>query len=229
MFRAFIAILIVSFILPSAYAGLHRDGDRGRDRGRHDRDRGRDNRSAWQKEMDRQRRERERREYWEKMEEKRRNDEAWEKIEKNNREREERWAAEEAARKRQAEQDEMVRNYGRISSVMDVTRKPGGEWLRVQLASPAFLDYFQIMPVAAGLLVHEASLVTASGRRVPMPELSGRIIGRAEIILSDYIRAGEKIITVDVRAESMGGSALVLFTLKAQDNPGLPAAEAYRP
>lgn len=85
----------------------------------------------------------------------------------------------------------MVRSYGRISSVMDVTRTPGGEWLRVQLASPAFLGYFQIMPVAGGLLVHEALLVTVSGLRVPMPELSG--------------------------------------PLKAQDNPGLPAAEAYRP
>jgi hypothetical protein len=108
----------------------------------------------------------------------------------------------------------------------DISRKTGGEWVRVQLAEPTFLDYLEIMVFENGLDVSKVYLITESGRRVALNEFDGRIVDGPSMITSDYIRVGEKVTAIDIRAEALG-DAYVAFTLVSTS--AYPEATGLRP
>ncbi|WII73203.1 beta-sandwich domain-containing protein [Bdellovibrio sp. 22V] len=110
-------------------------------------------------------------------------------------------------------------NYGEASvQFYGVTRQSGGEWLRVGFSYPSYIDYVRVELYRAALQIHEAYAITESGRRVYLNGLSYSgtfYAGRS--ISSEYIRAGERIVAVDIRAESMGANADVSVTVTSND------------
>lgn len=214
--------LVLSFVLP-AFAD---QGEwRGRDgRGHSDRrDRDRDyGRNPYDRERDR---EIERRERWQKREEARKRQEMLDRLDRS--------MAETNAllekMRREKEQREQIENMGRLAYFMDVTRRSGGEWLRVQLAAPAFLNYIQVMPITSHVRIHEAYIITSSRRKIALNEFAGRTLASPGPYMSDYIRAGEKIIAIDFRAESMGGSSNLFVTVTSSNNASLPEVRGVKP
>jgi len=87
-----------------------------------------------------------------------------------------------------------------------VSRRPGGEWLRVSLYNPVRIDYVQVQVLNAAVQLHDAAVVTRSGARYNLRELT-----RTGIIYSvkssEYFGLNEQVVAIDIRAESMGGFA----------------------
>jgi hypothetical protein len=87
-----------------------------------------------------------------------------------------------------------------------VSRRAGGEWLRVSLLNPIRIDYVQVQVLNAAVQIHDAAVVTRSGARYNLRELT-----RTGIIYSvkssEFFGLNEPIVAVDIRAESMGGFA----------------------
>lgn len=89
-----------------------------------------------------------------------------------------------------------------------VTRRLGGEWLRVGFNYPAYIDYVMVDVYRAGLRIYEAYAVTQSGRRILLSNLSyAGVIYAGQNVGSEYISAGERIAAIDIRGEAMGDFA----------------------
>nr|BFD60276.1 hypothetical protein CKG001_23830 [Bdellovibrio sp. CKG001]BFD63691.1 hypothetical protein BdHM001_23720 [Bdellovibrio sp. HM001] len=98
-------------------------------------------------------------------------------------------------------------HYGESSvQFYGVSRRGGGEWLRVQFNYAAYVDYVRVSVYRAGVQLHETYAITQSGRRVQLNRLSytGTFYSG---LTSEYLMAGERIVAIDIRAESMGGYA----------------------
>ncbi|UXR66170.1 beta-sandwich domain-containing protein [Bdellovibrio bacteriovorus] len=98
-------------------------------------------------------------------------------------------------------------HYGESSvQFYGVSRRSGGEWLRVQFNYAAYVDYVRVSVYRAGVQLHETYAITQSGRRVQLNRLSytGTFYSG---LTSEYLMAGERIVAIDIRAESMGGNA----------------------
>lgn len=106
-------------------------------------------------------------------------------------------------------------NYGEASvQFFGVTRRVNGEWLRVGFYYPAFIDYVIVDVYRAALKIHEAYAVTQSGRRILLSNLSyAGIIYPGQKVWSEYFSSGERIVAIDIRAESMGDYADVSVRL----------------
>lgn len=106
-----------------------------------------------------------------------------------------------------------------------VTRRFGGEWLRVQFRYASYVDYVYVTPYRAGLRIHEAYAITQSGRRIHLGRLTygGTIYSG---IMSDYVMAGERIVAIDIRAESMGGNTDV--DVRVISGEGVPSIYPVR-
>lgn len=100
-------------------------------------------------------------------------------------------------------------NYGQSSvQFYTITRRSGGEWLRVGFNYGTYVDYVIVDLHRAALQIHEAYAVTQSGRRIQLRNLSySGVLYAGNNCSSEYIYAGEPIVAVDVRAESMGDYA----------------------
>lgn len=111
-------------------------------------------------------------------------------------------------------------DYNHMASVQfyGVTRKSGGEWLRAGLNSPAYLDYVQVRVNNAGVKIHRATIVTSSGRRITLYQLSNTGTFYSSMT-SEYIRAGERITAIDILAESMGGYADLKVIVTSSNGP----------
>lgn len=87
-----------------------------------------------------------------------------------------------------------------------VSRRSGGEWLRVQFNYASYVDYVRVGVYRAGVQLHETYAITQSGRRIQLRRLSytGTFYSS---LTSEYLTAGERIVAIDIRAEGMGGNA----------------------
>lgn len=101
-----------------------------------------------------------------------------------------------------------------------VTRRSGGEWLRVNIHRPIRVDYIQVQVLYAALQIHEAAVITRSGARYNVRELSRTGVFYSSQI-SEYLSIYEDIIAIDLRAESMGGHANVRVTLTGENSTPL--------
>ncbi|MGZ3771612.1 MAG: beta-sandwich domain-containing protein [Bdellovibrio sp.] len=109
----------------------------------------------------------------------------------------------------------------------EVTRRMGGEWLRVNFNYPAYIDYATVELYRSGIRIHEAYAVTESGRRIYLSNLSyGGVVYAGQKVMSEYISAGERIAAIDIRAESMGGCADV--TVGVVSRQGYPSVYPSR-
>ena len=112
--------------------------------------------------------------------------------------------------------------------VDQITRKTGGEWIRVSLYTPVSLQRLEVQLLSAGLKIHEASLYTESGRRISIRELSPTPTFYAgSRAVSENLNLGrERVQVIDIRAESMGGYASVV--VKAISDEATPSLSASR-
>jgi hypothetical protein len=93
-----------------------------------------------------------------------------------------------------------------------VTRSAGGEWLRVNFNYPAYIRYFEVQVQCAAAQVHEAYVTTESGARYSVRSLfeTGTFTSSRA---SEILNINERIVAIDVRAESMGGNADILVSV----------------
>ncbi|WP_413612450.1 beta-sandwich domain-containing protein [Bdellovibrio sp. HCB-110] len=110
-------------------------------------------------------------------------------------------------------------NYGEASvQFYGVTRRSGGEWLRVSFNYAAYVDYVRVDLYRAALQIHEAYAITQSGRRILIRDLSyAGVFYAGRVVTSEYITAGERIVAIDIRAESMGDYADVNISVISND------------
>ena len=89
-----------------------------------------------------------------------------------------------------------------------VTRRPGGEWLRVNFYNPIPVRYIQARIVRAGIQFHEAYAITASGAQVVLREFTRTGVYYApQMMTSGNFNVFDRIVAIDLRAESMGADA----------------------
>ncbi len=86
-----------------------------------------------------------------------------------------------------------------------VSRRGGGEWVRVQFANPGMLDHFALNIRRAGVFVHEAYAYTVHGRR---NYIGSMMTGRTQygFVRSENLRYMGPIVSIDLRIEAMGGN-----------------------
>lgn len=118
--------------------------------------------------------------------------------------------------------------YEGTVQISQITRRTGGEWVRVTLSNPVSLERIEVRALSAGLKIHEASLYTASGNRIQIRELTGTPTFYAgDTAVSENLNLGrERVQVIDIRAESMGGYADVL--VKAISNENYPSLSSSR-
>ncbi|WII71252.1 beta-sandwich domain-containing protein [Bdellovibrio sp. 22V] len=117
--------------------------------------------------------------------------------------------------------------YEGTTQISSVTRRSGGEWFRITLRRPVSLDRVEVRALSAGVRIHEASVYTVSNRQIRIRELSPTPTFYAgDTAVSESLNSGERIQVIDIRAESMGGSADIL--VKALSNDDYPSLSVSR-
>lgn len=117
--------------------------------------------------------------------------------------------------------------YEGTTEIRQITRRTGGEWFRVTLRYPVTLERLEILALSAGVTVHDTSVYTESGRRIQVRELTNTGKFHAgDTAISESLNLNERIQVIDIRAESMGGSADV--QVKAISNAERPSLSVSR-
>ncbi|WP_413584946.1 RT0821/Lpp0805 family surface protein [Bdellovibrio sp. HCB274] len=102
--------------------------------------------------------------------------------------------------------------------VSSITRRTGGEWVRLSLAYPQAVDQIQVRTLTAGVRVHDAIVYTQRGQRLSLYTLQGRgTMFAGQSAISENFYRGDRVTAIDVRLESMGGYADVLLTVFSLD------------
>lgn len=110
------------------------------------------------------------------------------------------------------------------TEVREVTRRTGGEWVRLSLRRQVDLSAVSVRALGAGLRIHEAKAYTASGRPLDIYARNSNLTPGESTTLD--VRSQEEITTVDILVESMGGYADVEFTVYS--DYGHPRVDASR-
>lgn len=113
-----------------------------------------------------------------------------------------------------------IDNYGPQASaqVSSISRRTGGEWVRLQFDRAVSLSEVQVRVLSAGLVIHQAIVYGESGYRTPVQALNEtRTLYAGEVLRSEALRLRERVTTVDLRVESMGGAADALFSVSSQE------------
>lgn len=106
-------------------------------------------------------------------------------------------------------------------TINTVTRQTGGQWYRVLVTEPLRLDRVEIAALAARVKIHEGSIVTQSGQRLPVREFQNTpVFDAGSRAVSENLNLRERIVAIDLRMESYGGYAAV--EVKALSNDGRP-------
>ncbi|WP_347357281.1 beta-sandwich domain-containing protein [Bdellovibrio sp.] len=115
------------------------------------------------------------------------------------------------------------RGYEGSVQISQITRRSGGEWIRVTLRYPVTLERIEVRALSAGVKIHEAMVYTASNQPVRINYLSNtRTIYAGQSEVSENLNIRERIQVIDLRAESMGGNADILVNaISNQDRPSL--------
>lgn len=113
--------------------------------------------------------------------------------------------------------------YEGVVQISQITRKGGGQWYRVSLNRPMGLNRLQISVLSAAIKVHEVSMVTESRNRINVSLLSNTpVIQAGQSIDSEGLFLSNKIILIDIRAESFGAYAdILVHVLSSEGQPVL--------
>jgi surface antigen len=112
------------------------------------------------------------------------------------------------------------------AEVRGVTRRSGGEWVRLTLRRPVDVSRVEVRTQGAGLIVYDAKAYSASGRPVDVRGLGNARLRPGSSVVSESLRSREEVSTIDILVESMGGFADVEFTVYS--NNGRPSIDASR-
>ncbi len=106
-------------------------------------------------------------------------------------------------------------------TVSNITRQTGGQWYRVLVTEPLRLERIEVAALAVRLQIHDASVITQGGQRVPVRELQNTpVFDAGSIAISENLYLRERIVAVDLLMESYGGYAAV--EVKALSSEGRP-------
>ncbi|MBO9667108.1 MAG: beta-sandwich domain-containing protein [Bdellovibrio sp.] len=121
-----------------------------------------------------------------------------------------------------------VQRYEEASvQVSSVTRRTGGEWIRVTLNNPIAIEQLEVRALTAGVRVHDAMVYTASGRQFPVRQFQGTgTLYAGDRLGSENLNIRDRVTTIDLRMESMGGYADVLVRVMSMD--GYPSLNVSR-
>lgn len=94
-----------------------------------------------------------------------------------------------------------------------ISRRPHGTWYRLSLQRPLALSNIEIRVLRANLKVHEGTLHTENGFRIPLYEFTNSpILGQGQFT-GAYINRYDRIVAIDIRTESFGNFADILVTV----------------
>lgn len=117
-------------------------------------------------------------------------------------------------------------DFGSVS-FYTVTRRTGGEWLRIELGHGARVNYLELINRGAAIKYHEGYAITRSGQRVSLYDLYRTpTYAYGSVIYADNPYDYNEIIAIDIRAESMGGYADL--TVVVHSNEYLPILRPRR-
>lgn len=109
-------------------------------------------------------------------------------------------------------------NRGTSVQVSAISRRSGGEWVRLSFSRPVYVQQLEVRALSAGVAVHAATVYTTSGRQFAVREFNETPTFYAgDKALSEVFNFGGQVTTVDLRLESMGGNADVLLTAYSSD------------
>jgi surface antigen len=111
--------------------------------------------------------------------------------------------------------------YQGSAQIRAISRRAGGQWYRLILQQPLSITNIELRVLRANVRLHEASLVTDFGQRIPIYELSNTPVLGSNAVVGAYINRNDRIVAIDIRAESFGAFADVLVTVTSQQ--GYPA------
>lgn len=110
-------------------------------------------------------------------------------------------------------------SYTHSVEFRDVTRKVQGEWLRVFFNKPISVYTLEVTSSGFPVQLHEAYAYTSDGKKTSLSDI---ITGSSTYIQKSYKFGNEKIAYVDIRAESMRGSATVKVEIVSrQEKPNI--------
>lgn len=111
-------------------------------------------------------------------------------------------------------------NYGQYqgsAQINSITRRGGGAWYRLSLQQPLSITNLELRVLRGNVRLHDASLVTDYGQRLPLYDLSNTVVLGTNAIVGSYINRNDRIIAIDIRAESYGSFADVLVTVISRE------------
>lgn len=112
------------------------------------------------------------------------------------------------------------------TQVSQITRRSGGEWVRIYLREAISLDRLEVRVLSAGMRIHEAVLHTDMGRMTVRELTHTPSLYAGDMVISEGLSYGGRVQAIDIRAESMGGYADIL--VKAISNSGYPSLSVSR-
>lgn len=111
--------------------------------------------------------------------------------------------------------------------VSSISRRSGGEWVRLTMNRPVSVDQLEVRALSAGLKIHAATVYLESGRQVNVREFNETPTFYAgDRAISERLNLRERVTTVDIRVEGMGGNADILITVNSND--GYPSLNVSR-
>lgn len=103
------------------------------------------------------------------------------------------------------------RQYSNNIILSEITRASGGEWYSVAISRPSIFATLQIQADFARVKIHEVILNLENGSSRKLNALTGKMVEQGDIAESVNLRGLGKVTSVDLRLESYGGSADVVF------------------
>jgi surface antigen len=107
--------------------------------------------------------------------------------------------------------------YSGTAQINQITRQGGGRWYRISLQQPLALSNVEVRVLNANVRLHEAALVTDYGQRLPIYEMSNTPVLGQNATVGSYINRNDRIVAIDIRAESFGAYADVLVNVTSRD------------
>lgn len=107
--------------------------------------------------------------------------------------------------------------------VSSITRKSGGEWIRIKLNQASILERMHLQIENSNLKIHQIIVVTRSGNRVPVNFAGTNSVFTMNSTKSlELIKIGVSTGYIDIRAESMNGSASMKVLLQDIHGDSVP-------
>lgn len=98
--------------------------------------------------------------------------------------------------------------YAGTLKITSMSRKSGGTLYQMSLQKGLILNRLEIKVENQRLKVHSARVLTESGRAITVREFAdSRILNTGDVLVSENLNLSEKISSVELTAESYGGSA----------------------